>query len=195
MTRSAGACGSTRSHHSLERRHPIPLEDSRPALGAGGHPLAGGRTHRAGGVTQLPLTSCSNSRRSATRPSPRSVAAIPAQYALAKLRLPEAHALAKGEKVLIALIDSGIDTRHPELEGMIADSFDALKSDEKAHAHGTAVAGAIVAHARLMGVAPEARILAVRRSASPRSGHPRPPPTTSTRASTGPSTAAPASSI
>ena len=84
------------------------------------------------------------------------------QYALAKLRLPEAHALAKGEKVLIALIDSGIDTRHPELEGMIADSFDALKSDEKAHAHGTAVAGAIVAHARLMGAAPEARILAVR---------------------------------
>ncbi len=84
------------------------------------------------------------------------------QYALAKLRLPEAHALAKGEKVLIALIDSGIDTSHPELEGMIVDSFDALKSDEKAHAHGTAVAGAIVAHARLTGAAPEARILAVR---------------------------------
>jgi subtilase family protein len=84
------------------------------------------------------------------------------QYALAKLRLPQAHALAKGEKVLIAVIDSGVDSTHPELAGMVEDSFDALKSDEKAHAHGTAVAGAIVAHAKLMGSAPEARILAAR---------------------------------
>jgi hypothetical protein len=86
----------------------------------------------------------------------------PGQYALAKLRLREAHHLAKGEKVLIAVIDSGIDLAHPELAGMIADSFDALEADEKPHAHGTAVAGAIVAHARLTGVAPEARILAAR---------------------------------
>lgn len=86
----------------------------------------------------------------------------PGQYALAKLRLREAHHLAKGEKVLIAVIDSGVDLAHPELAGMIADSFDALEADEKPHAHGTAVAGAIVAHARLMGVAPEARILAAR---------------------------------
>jgi subtilisin family serine protease len=84
------------------------------------------------------------------------------QYALAKLRLPQAHALAKGEKILIAVIDSGVDTTHPELAGMVEDSFDALKSDEKAHTHGTAVAGAIVAHAKLMGAAPEARVLAAR---------------------------------
>jgi subtilisin family serine protease len=86
----------------------------------------------------------------------------PGQYALAKLRLPQAHAIAKGEKVLVAVIDSGVDTSHPELAGMIAESFDALGSGEKAHAHGTAVAGAIVAHARLMGAAPQARILAIR---------------------------------
>jgi subtilisin family serine protease len=86
----------------------------------------------------------------------------PGQYALAKLRLPQAHTLAKGEKVLVAVIDSGVDITHPELAGMIEESFDALGSDEKAHAHGTGVAGAIVAHARLLGVAPQARILAVR---------------------------------
>jgi subtilisin family serine protease len=85
----------------------------------------------------------------------------PGQYALAKLRLPQAHVLSKGESVLVAVIDSGVDTTHPELAGMIEDSFDALGSGEKAHPHGTGVAGAIVAHVRLMGVAPRARILAV----------------------------------
>src|SRR5262245_22880700 len=98
----------------------------------------------------------------------------PGQYALGKLRLREAHELAKGDKVLIAVIDSGVDLAHPELADMVADSFDALDSDEKAHAHGTAVAGAIVAHARLMGAAPEARILAAR----PFSGKERTPEAT-----------------
>jgi subtilisin family serine protease len=86
----------------------------------------------------------------------------PAQYALAKLRLPEAHTLARGANVTIAVIDSGIDIKHPELANSIADSFDALGSKEGPHLHGTGVAGAIVAHARLMGSAPEARILAIR---------------------------------
>jgi subtilisin family serine protease len=86
----------------------------------------------------------------------------PAQYALAKLRLPQAHTLARGANVTIAVIDSGIDTKHPELANSIADNFDALGSKEGPHLHGTGIAGAIVAHARLMGSAPEARILAIR---------------------------------
>ncbi|HEV3501497.1 MAG TPA: S8 family serine peptidase [Bradyrhizobium sp.] len=86
----------------------------------------------------------------------------PAQYALAKLRLPEAHTLAHGANVTIAVIDSGVDLKHPELANAIADSFDALGSKEGPHAHGTGIAGAIVAHARLMGSAPAARILAIR---------------------------------
>jgi subtilisin family serine protease len=86
----------------------------------------------------------------------------PAQYALAKLRLPQAHTLARGANVTIAVIDSGIDAKHPELANSIADTFDALGSKEGPHVHGTGIAGAIVAHARLMGSAPEARILAIR---------------------------------
>ena len=86
----------------------------------------------------------------------------PAQYALAKLRLPEAHTLAHGANVTIAVIDSGVDVKHPELANAIADSFDALGSKEGPHVHGTGVAGAIAAHARLMGSAPAARILAIR---------------------------------
>ncbi len=86
----------------------------------------------------------------------------PAQYALAKLRLPEAHTLAHGADVTIAVIDSGIDVRHPELANAIADNFDALGSKDGPHIHGTGIAGAIVSHARLMGSAPAARILAIR---------------------------------
>jgi hypothetical protein len=86
----------------------------------------------------------------------------PAQYALAKLRLPEAHALSRGSNVIVAVIDSGIDADHPELANTIADRFDALGSKEGPHVHGTGIAGAIVSHARLMGSAPSAKILAIR---------------------------------
>ncbi len=86
----------------------------------------------------------------------------PAQYALGKLRLPQAHALSQGSGVTVAVIDSGIDAGHPELANTIADSFDALGAREGPHVHGTGIAGAIVSHARLMGSAPAARILAIR---------------------------------
>jgi Subtilase family len=86
----------------------------------------------------------------------------PAQYAVVKLRLPQAHTLAHGVNVIVAVIDSGIDISHPELANAIAASFDALGSKEGPHVHGTGIAGAIVAHARLMGSAPAAHILAIR---------------------------------
>ncbi len=86
----------------------------------------------------------------------------PAQYVLSKLHLNEAHALALGRGVLIAVIDSGIDPDQPEFAGSIASSFDALDSKEGPHPHGTGVAGAIVAHSRLMSSAPQAKLLAIR---------------------------------
>ena len=85
-----------------------------------------------------------------------------AQYAVAQLRLPQAHALARGMNVTIAVINSGVDARHPELVNSVADTFDALGSKEGPHVHCTGIAGAIVAHAKLMGSAPEARLLAIR---------------------------------
>jgi len=86
----------------------------------------------------------------------------PSQYAVAQLRLPQAHALGRGMNVTIAVIDSGIDVKHPELANSVADTFDALGSKEGPHFHGTGIAGAIVAHAKLTGSAPEARLLAIR---------------------------------
>ena len=84
------------------------------------------------------------------------------QYALAKLRLLQAHQYSTGEKVLLAVIDSGVDTSHPEIADAIADSFDAVGSTQPPDTHGTAMVGAIIAHLNLKGVAPAARILAVR---------------------------------
>jgi subtilisin family serine protease len=94
----------------------------------------------------------------------------PAQYAVSKLKLPQAHKLAHGMNVTIAVIDSGIDASHPELTNTISDNFDALGSKEGAHVHGTGIAGAIAAHGRLMGSAPEARIIAIRAFASAQGG-------------------------
>jgi len=86
----------------------------------------------------------------------------PAQYALAKLHLPEAHLLTRGEDVVIAVIDSGIDVGHPEFTGAISTTFDAGSGKDAVHPHGTGVAGVMVSHARLMGGAPAAKLLAIR---------------------------------
>jgi subtilisin family serine protease len=94
----------------------------------------------------------------------------PAQYALTKLRLTEALGLAKGDKVPIAIVDSGIDASHPDLAGAVIAQFDALGTGEPPHAHGTAVAGIVAAHGRLMGSAPAASILAVRAFGAAASG-------------------------
>jgi hypothetical protein len=85
-----------------------------------------------------------------------------AQYAVAKLHLDEAHTLARGDNVLVAVIDSGIDADHPALAGVVEKSFDALNSSEGPHAHGTALAGIIAGHNRLSGAAPKVHILGAR---------------------------------
>ncbi|MET0630221.1 MAG: S8 family serine peptidase [Xanthobacteraceae bacterium] len=83
------------------------------------------------------------------------------QYVVSKLRLGEAHRVATGSNVLVAVIDSAIDVRHPDLAGAVVEQFSAVGRPEKPHVHGTGMVGAIAAHSRLLGIAPKARILAV----------------------------------
>jgi subtilisin family serine protease len=85
----------------------------------------------------------------------------PDQYAIGKLHLPEAHRIATGKGVSIAVIDSEIDAAHPDLTGAISSSFDPSDPSEP-HPHGTGMAGAIASHSKLLGVAPDASLLAVR---------------------------------
>jgi subtilisin family serine protease len=83
------------------------------------------------------------------------------QYAPEKLGAIEAHRLATGNRVTVAVIDSGVDPNHPDLAGAIAGSYDAASAD-RPHAHGTGMAGAIASRGNVLGIAPGAELLAVR---------------------------------
>jgi subtilisin family serine protease len=85
-----------------------------------------------------------------------------AQYVVSKLRLTEAHRISSGDDVLVAVIDSKIDSSHADLAGVIVDEYDVIGTPGPAHSHGTAMAGAIAAHSKLIGVAPKVKLLAVR---------------------------------
>lgn len=85
------------------------------------------------------------------------------QYALRKLNIDDAHEIATGKGVRIAVIDSAVDVAHPELEDAVSAEFDAIGFDaQRPAAHGTAIAGIIAARRRLTGIAPRSRLLAVR---------------------------------
>jgi subtilisin family serine protease len=103
-----------------------------------------------------------------------------AQYALEKLHVPQAQKLARGKGVIIAVIDSAVDTSHPALRGAdieVLDTIDTADNVSQPDDHGTAITGVIVARGELNGLAPDAKIIAVRAFAPEIPG--APPVTTS----------------
>lgn len=84
------------------------------------------------------------------------------QYALGALRAEGIDAASSGEGVRVAIVDSMIDENHPDLKAAIEARFDAIGTPASPHVHGTAIAGAIAAQGAVRGVAPRARLLAVR---------------------------------
>ncbi|GIJ52362.1 type VII secretion-associated serine protease [Virgisporangium aliadipatigenens] len=91
------------------------------------------------------------------------------QWHLKFLDVSRAQEIAKGGGVTIAVIDTGVDSEHPDLRGNVLDGFD-VNGDPGAgrvdkNGHGTAMAGLIAAHGKgpdgALGIAPEARILPV----------------------------------
>ena len=81
--------------------------------------------------------------------------------------LAELHQSATGKGVTIAIVDSGIDTSHPDLSGQMQLNRNFVEGRTlSAEAHGTGVAGVIAAKANnrqgMVGIAPAARLLGLR---------------------------------
>lgn len=90
------------------------------------------------------------------------------QPGLDRMHIRAVHPRFTGVGVRVAVIDTGIDTAHPDLAERIvgAQNFTAHDDATTADIHGTAVAGIIAAAARnhtgIVGVAPDARILSLK---------------------------------
>lgn len=88
------------------------------------------------------------------------------QWAYGAIRLPAAQALARGAGVRVAVLDTGVDRRHPALAGRMLPGFDFVDFDtdpseagavgNAGYGHGTHVAGLVAA------VAPSARLMPLR---------------------------------
>jgi len=97
----------------------------------------------------------------------------PLQPAGVAWRLSDVHRVTTGRNVRIAEVDTGVELDHPDLSGQIALSRNFVDGNPyTAEAHGTAVAGIMVARADdgigIAGVAPGARLLALRACWQPR---------------------------
>jgi subtilisin family serine protease len=102
----------------------------------------------------------------AAKPAPAALG-DPAQYVLSELEIGQAHQIATGKDITVAVIDSEIDARHRDLGGAIAKSFDAITGDQSPHSHGTSIAGAIASHGKLLGIAPGVQLLAIHAFSGP----------------------------
>jgi subtilisin family serine protease len=103
----------------------------------------------------------------------------PLQPAARYWRVAELHKASTGRDIRIAVIDSGVDSTHPDLAGQVQlrENFvDGVVDSAKmpAEAHGTAVAGIIAAREGngigIAGVAPDARLMALRACWQDKSG-------------------------
>ena len=93
------------------------------------------------------------------------------QFAPQRMNVAEAHTMATGNAVKIAIIDTGIDDQHSELSGSIVERFDAVGAAPDAPTrHGTAMAGVIAAKDQITGIAPNVEILSAQAFAPPKKG-------------------------
>jgi subtilisin family serine protease len=90
------------------------------------------------------------------------------QAAALDMELEQAHRVATGRGVLIAVIDSAVDADHPDLRGRVRVERDFVTGRPARHAelHGTAIAGIIASAVNnrlgIIGVAPDSGIAALR---------------------------------
>ena len=85
------------------------------------------------------------------------------------MQINQAHKMATGQDVTIAMIDTGVDLDHPDLIGQIKlnkNFASGISPSFSNDMHGTAVAGILVAHSDnekgIIGVAPNAKLIALK---------------------------------
>ena len=113
-----------------------------------------------------------NEFESATAPAAGPSGALGDPYArlqsnVLALDVAEAHNFSRGAGIRVAIIDTGVDTHHPDLVGRTQVTRNYIDTDEVAFRgdrHGTQVAGLIAAAANngvgIVGVAPDVRLMA-----------------------------------
>jgi hypothetical protein len=111
--------------------------------------------------------------------SGRTIRSFPRNRPASEWRLAELHRVATGRGVTIAVIDSKVDVDHPDLAGQFVADRDFLENDPvRAEAHGTGIAGVIGAKpgngVGIVGVAPGARLMALRACSERRRGERNP---------------------
>lgn len=91
------------------------------------------------------------------------------QYGFRNMQIGDSHRFATGRGVRVAVIDTGVDTRHRDLADRVIGSKNFIDRNAKRFRegiHGTAIAGVIAAAANnaegIVGVAPDAEIIALK---------------------------------
>jgi subtilisin family serine protease len=88
------------------------------------------------------------------------------QRGFQQMDVADAHPWSRGEGVKVAIIDTGVDTQHPDLRDSVAAAVNFVDADDaqfRRDRHGTEMAGVIAAVANnregIVGIAPNARLL------------------------------------
>lgn len=120
-------------------------------------------------LTALPATPASAAAPCDPPPGVQDVTGKP--WPQERLRFQDVWRLTRGEGITVAVVDSGVDATHPQLAGAVSGSVDLTGTGARdCVGHGTAVAGIIAGRdltsrgVPFVGVAPDARILAVKQS-------------------------------
>jgi subtilisin family serine protease len=108
---------------------------------------------------------------------PPGVDAAEVPWGIQRVNAPNAWNVTQGQGVRVAVIDTGIDANHPDLAGQVAGGYNAIDKSKPYfddNSHGTHVSGTIAGKRDgrgVVGVAPQARLYAVKVLNKDGSGH------------------------